>query len=508
MRSVTAAEARRLDVETIANGTPGIVLMERAAAQVAAEVVRVLARRPALGAEVVVVAGTGNNGGDGFETARLLLSSGRVGRVSTLLVGSGPDRLPADARTVYERLCSAAVTPIAVTTEDGLEPIRRATLVVDALFGTGLSRPVGTESLEAAAIRMMNAGPFVVAVDIPSGLRGSDGEVSGPHVAADVTVTFGCPKIAHVLLPAASGCGRVVVAPVGLRGEDHEEEEGTGPEVVTARDVGRLLPRRSPESHKGTFGTVCVVGGAVGMAGAPALAARAAFRSGVGKVVVSAPEEVRPIVHGLCPEATTAPDGVDPSTFQALAVGPGLGTTERSERVFRQALGSGIAAVFDADALNLAAGRPEVFARAARTVLTPHPGEAARLLGVSTKQVGRDRKGAALELASRSGAAVVLKGFRSIVATPEGEVWFVLAGNPGMATGGSGDVLTGVIGAFLARGLTARDAAAAGAYLHGLAGDLATEALGEDGVIASDIVENLPAAFSFLPRFRNAQPTR
>jgi NAD(P)H-hydrate epimerase len=507
MRSVTAAEARRLDAETIASGTPGIVLMERAATQVAAEVVRVLARRPALGAEVVVVAGTGNNGGDGFETARLLLSGGRVGRVSTLLLGSGPDRLPADARTVYERLRSAAGPPIVVTTEDGLEPIRRATLVIDALFGTGLSRPVGAESLEAAAIRMMNAGSFVVAVDIPSGLRGGDGEVSGPHVAADVTVTFGCPKVAHVLLPAAGGCGRVVVASVGLRGED-DEEKGTGPEVVTARDAGRLLPRRGPESHKGTFGTVCVVGGAVGMAGAPALAARAAFRSGAGKVVVSAPEEVRPIVHGLCPEATTAPDGVDPSPFQALAVGPGLGTTERSERVFRQALGSDIAAVFDADALNLAAGRPEVFARAARTVLTPHPGEAARLLGVSTTQVGRDRKGAALELARRSGAAVVLKGFRSIVATPEGEVWFVLAGNPGMATGGSGDVLTGVIGAFLARGLMARDAAAAGAYLHSLAGDLATEALGEDGVIASDIVDRLPEAFVSLRRYGNAEAVR
>ena len=501
MRSVTAAEARRQDARTMAAGVPGIVLMERAAAQAAAEIARILGRRPALGAHVVVAAGTGNNGGDGFETASLLLSCPSVGRVTTLLVGEGPDELPADARTTYERLRSAGGAPIRVTAGSDLEPIRRATLVVDALFGTGLSRPISGESLSGSAVRLMNASPFVVALDIPSGLHGGERGIPGLHVAADVTVTFGCPKVAHVLSPSAGPCGRVVVAPIGLVGEEGGDE-GTGPETVTAGEVGGLLPRRDPESHKGTYGTVCVSGGAVGMAGAPALAARAAFRSGAGKVVVSVPEEVRPIVHGLCPEATTAPEGADPAPFQALAVGPGLGTGGRSEQVFRQALRSGIAAVFDADALNLAAGQPELFVREARTVLTPHPGEAARLLGISTAQVGRDREGAALELARRSGAAVVLKGFRSIVATPAGEISYVLAGNPGMATGGSGDVVTGVIGALLARGLSARAAAAAGAYLHGLAGDLATEVLGEDGVTASDIVSRLPEAFSSLSRVR------
>jgi NAD(P)H-hydrate epimerase len=507
MRSVTAAEARRMDAETIAGGTPGIVLMERAAAHVAAEVIRILARRPSLGAGIVVVAGSGNNGGDGFEAARLLLACGAAGTVSTLLVGGDPGRLPPDAATTFERLRAAGGSPVQAAAEQDLEPIRRATLVVDALFGTGLSRPIGEGSLEGSAVRLTNGGAFVVAVDVPSGIGGSDGALPGLHVFADVTVTFGCPKVGHVLLPAAGACGRIVVAPIGVRGEE-EGAGGSGPEAVTAGDAARHLPRRSRESHKGTFGTVLVAGGAVGMAGAPALAARAALRSGAGKVVISAPPEVCPIVHVLCPEATTAAEGADPGVFQALAVGPGLGTAGRAGEVLRQALGSGVPAVFDADALNLAAGRPELFVRAAPTVLTPHPGEAARLLGVSTAEIGRDRPGAALELARRSRAAVVLKGFRSVVASPDSEIAFVLAGNPGMATGGSGDVLTGVIGALLARGLPARAAAETGAYLHGLAGDLAAEALGEEGLIASDLVGRLPEAFLSLLRPRPLGPSR
>ena len=501
MRSVTGAEARRMDAETIAAGTPGIVLMERAAAHVAAEVARILVRRPELGAEVVVVAGAGNNGGDGFEIARLLLGAGAAHHVSTLLIGD-PGRLPPDAAETCGRLRLAGGNLTLVAAEAGLEPIRRATLVVDALLGTGLSRPVDGGSLEGIAVRLMNGGAFVVAVDVPSGLRGGEAGLEGPHVYADVTVTFGCPKVCHVLLPSAGVCGRIVVAPIGVRGEAGESG-GSGPEAITSREAAAWLPRRKPEGHKGTYGTVLVVGGAPGMAGAPALAARAAFRSGAGKVAVAAPADVRPIVHLLCPEATTISEEDDPAAFQALAVGPGLGTSERSARLLARALASGIPAVFDADALNLAAGKPERFVRDVPTVLTPHPGEAARLLGVSTAEIAKDRRGAALELTRRSRAVVVLKGFRSVVAEPGGEASFVLAGNPGMASGGSGDVLTGVIGALLARGVPARGAAGAGAFLHGLAGDFAAESLGEEGIVASDIVERLPVAMLSLTRPRD-----
>ena len=246
MRSVTGAEARRMDAETIAAGTPGIVLMERAAAHVAAEVARILVRRPELGAEVVVVAGAGNNGGDGFEIARLLLGAGAAHHVSTLLIGD-PGRLPPDAAETCGRLRLAGGNLTLVAAEAGLEPIRRATLVVDALLGTGLSRPVDGGSLEGIAVRLMNGGAFVVAVDVPSGLRGGEAGLEGPHVYADVTVTFGCPKVCHVLLPSAGVCGRIVVAPIGVRGE----AGGRGPEGVPFGGGGAwrgslLRPGREP----------------------------------------------------------------------------------------------------------------------------------------------------------------------------------------------------------------------------------------------------------------------
>jgi NAD(P)H-hydrate epimerase len=493
VRAVTAEEARRLDAETIAAGTPGIVLMERAASRVAQEILDLVGRRPRLGGEVVVLAGAGNNGGDGFEVARLLGASVSCGRVTVLLVGD-PDRLPPDAATTFGRLGAAGIPVHRVRCPGDLEPLSRATLSVDALLGTGLSRPISPGSLEADAVERVSLAPYVVAVDLPSGLAGGRPDLPGPHVRADLTVTFGRPKIAHVRLPAAGACGRIVVAPIGLLGEAGSSV-GSGPEVVSAGDAFRILPPRTPDGHKGTYGTVGIIGGQIGMAGAPALAARAAFRCGAGKVVVKAPDAVRPIVHALCPEATTISLGAVFGQVEALAVGPGLGTSGEAAEALREAAASPRPAVFDADALNLAAGVPEVFQRDAPTVLTPHPGEAARLLRVSTEAVGRDRVGAAVDLARRARSVVVLKGFRSVIASADGEVAIVLAGNPGMATGGAGDVLTGVIAALLARGLGARDAAAVGAFLHGLAGDLGRERMGEESLVAGDLVEFLPEAF-------------
>jgi NAD(P)H-hydrate epimerase len=235
------------------------------------------------------------------------------------------------------------------------------------------------------------------------------------------------------------------------------------------------------------------------MAGAPALAARAAFRAGAGKVVVVAEEASRAAVHALVAEATTSAGLPEAAALSAVAVGPGLGTTPAAARLLEESLETGRPAVLDADALNLLAGRPEdVRRRPAPTVLTPHPAEAARLLSVATPDVVGDPEEAALRLALRSGATVVLKGFRTVVASPDRRVARVLSGNPGMATGGSGDVLTGIVGALLARGFTGWDSASAGAYLHGLAGDLARERLGEESLTASDVVANLGAAFRLL----------
>jgi NAD(P)H-hydrate epimerase len=491
VRVLGGAEAREADARTIAAGTPGIVLMDRASEAVARECVRAIEASPARGERVVILCGTGNNGGDGFGAARLLHRSPVTGEVAVLLVGVR-EKVSGDAAEMLRRLENEGEGVVEVGGAEGFEPLRGATLVVDALFGTGLSRPVEEASLHALAFRLASSRrAFVAAVDVPSGLDSGSGRSDVPHVRADLTVTFGFPKVAHLLAPAAGSCGRVVVADIGLL---PDEGNVGGPEAVTARDVAPFFPRRPAAAHKGTFGTLGVVGGAWGMAGAAALAARSAFRCGAGKVVVVADEASRAAIHALVAEATTAALLV-PAGLTSLAVGPGLGTSEASRALLDAALESGLPAVLDADALNLLAGRIELLRdRSVPTVLTPHPGEASRLLGVTTAAIAGDVEGAARRLAERSGSVVLLKGFRSVVATPEGNVVRILSGNPGMASGGSGDVLTGAVGALLARGLTARDAAHAAAFLHGLAGDLARESVGEEALVASDVVEALCGA--------------
>lgn len=495
MRVLGTAEARAADEATIAAGTPGIVLMERASEAVARECVRAIAASPLRGERIVVLSGTGNNGGDGFGAARLLRPSPAAGRVTVLLVG-GREKVSGDAAEMLRRAEGEGVEVSEVEDAAGLEPLRSATLVIDALFGTGLSRPIDEGSLVDHAVRLASSRrAFVVAVDVPSGLDSGSGRADAPHVHADLTVTFGFPKLAHLLVPAAGSCGRVVVAGIGLV----PGAGGTGaPEAVTAPDVAPAFPRRPAGAHKGSYGTLAVVGGASGMAGAAALAARAAFRTGVGKVVVVADEASRPAIHALVAEATTA--GLLPgSGLTALAAGPGLGTSTVARGLLEACLATSLPVVLDADALNLLAGNPEVLrGRSSPTVLTPHPGEASRLLGVPTAAVGADPEGAAKRLATASGATVVLKGFRSVIASPEGRTARVLSGNPGMASGGSGDVLTGVVGALLARGLPAWEAAGAGAFLHGLAGDLARERLGEEALAASDVSGALAEAIQVV----------
>lgn len=492
MKVLGAAEARAADARTISAGIPGLVLMERAAEAVARECARAVAAAPPRGERVVVVCGTGNNGGDGLAAARLLRRSPAVGGVDVLLLGSR-ERVGGDSAGMLRRLEEEGGRAVVVESAGGLEPLRGATLVVDALFGTGLSRPLGEDDLATRAVRLASSGrAFVVAVDVPSGVDPGSGRIEGPHVRADLTVTFGFPKVAHLLLPAAGACGRVVVADIGLLPPEGVSE---APEAVTARDVAPLFPPRVAAAHKGTYGTLGVVGGAWGMAGAAALAARAAFRCGAGKVTVVADERSRAAIHALVAEATTAA-ALPETGWTALAVGPGLGTSGASRSLLDAALRTGLPAVLDADALNLLAGRPEALAgRAAPTVLTPHPGEASRLLDLPAASVTADPEAAARRLAERSGAVVVLKGFRSVVADPDGWLARVLSGNPGMASGGSGDVLTGMVGALLARGLPARNAAAAAAFLHGLSGDLAREGRGEEPLAASDLVDALPDAF-------------
>ena len=493
MKVLTSEAARALDARTIAAGTPGLVLMKRAAAALVREIAGVVARRASRGARIVVLAGPGNNGGDGFEAARLLKAAHVGGNVETLLFGA-PEHLSLDARKTHQRLEKAGGAIREVTKEADLEPLRTATLVVDALFGTGLKRPISPDGLPARAVRLVAEGrSFVVSVDVPSGLSADEPLPWSPAVRADLTVTFGYPKPCHVRLPAAALCGRIGVAGIGFL--PLEEESGTAGDAICALDVARLFPRREATAHKGTFGRLLVVGGSEGMAGAPALAARGAHRSGAGLVSVFAPDSVRWVVHALSPETTTAGADVDVARFDALAVGPGLGASTAARALLQRTAAARLPAVFDADALNLAGEAAYFASRVAPTVLTPHAGEAGRLLGLDAERVNADREVAAREIASRAKAVVILKGFRPLVASPAGQVVPVLAGNPALASGGTGDVLTGVVGACLARGLDAFDAACAAAWLHGMAGDFVREVRGEESLSASDVVEALSEAF-------------
>ncbi len=525
MRILSAEAMARVDRAAIEElGIPSMVLMENAAIGVADAVGRSF---PEAGA-VAIFCGPGNNGGDGLAIGRQLAARGH--RVACFLALEGRELHGAAAAQL--EICRALgpelVRLIEIGPDDDLRPpvdaAREADLVVDALFGTGLARPLEgryaelVEALDALAVPKL-------AVDLPSGLSGSRIEPIGPHLTADLTVTFGALKPAQVFPPAADAAGQVVVADLGLppawidrEDERWGEEEGTLHLLVGDEVAGLLAPRRA-DSHKGTFGHLLVVAGATGKAGAAILTAAAAVRAGAGLVTAAVPEPIVQtvdagslesmslalpaeregllgrIAEGAADVVLAAADGKD-----ALALGPGLGSGDPvASEIRRAVLECPLPLVLDADGVNAFAGRHrELAEREAPTVLTPHPGELARLLGVETKEISGDRLGSVRRAARETGAVVVLKGHLTLIAEPDGAVRVNPTGNPGLATGGTGDVLTGVIGAFLAQGYLAVEAACLGAYLHGVAGDLAAERVGEVSLRASDLVEALPAAFERL----------
>ncbi|HEX5760209.1 MAG TPA: NAD(P)H-hydrate dehydratase [Thermoanaerobaculia bacterium] len=512
MRVLTAEGMRAVDRAAIDElGVPGLVLMENAALGVVEAIGEVFPRA----ASAAVFCGPGNNGGDGLAVARHLAVRGY--RVETVLAAGGR-ALGGDA-AVQLGICRALELPLAELPPDAdlgpaLAAARDADLVVDALFGTGLARPLAGQP--AALVAALNELPRPrVAVDLPSGLSGSRAEVWEPHLRADLTVTFAAPKVAHVLPPAADSVGELVVADLGIPSWVVEGAPGAL-HLLVEDEAAALLPPRPPGAHKGDCGHALLIAGSAGKAGAALLAARGAVRGGAGLVTVAVPEPLLAAVDLASLESMTLalPARPDGSLAEgavervraalagkgALALGPGLGTQpETAAAVRRIARESPVPLVVDADGLNAFAGHlPELAARMVATILTPHPGEMGRLLGIPTAEVEADRLGAAERAARETGAVVLLKGRRTLVATPEGAVWVIPTGNPGMATGGTGDVLTGLLAALLAQGLEPLDAALAGAYVHGLAGDLAAERQGTRGLSAGDLAEALPAAFRRL----------
>jgi NAD(P)H-hydrate epimerase len=395
-------------------------------------------------------------------------------------------------------------------------------LILDALLGTGTKG--GATGRIREAIEAINAsGCEVVSVDIPSGLDGSISSVPGPCVEADATIALAAMKIALVFPPASRYAGDVVVADIGIP-EAAFESEGSDLVLMDRPTASALIPRRDPDSHKGDYGHVLIVAGSRGKSGAAVLMARGCLRSGAGLVTVAAPASAQPVIAAGFAEAMTetlpeteagaiAPSALPKlrellSARDVLAAGPGLGTDPGTSEAVRELVaGCSKPMILDADALNiLAAARGQSsmgpggswFGIGASAVLTPHPGEASRLIGVSTKEIQSDRLGGARRLAKESGAVVLLKGYRSLATDPRGTVFVNPTGNPGMATGGTGDVLSGVVAAWLAQGLGPLEAAALSAWVHGAAGDTAARELGMISMTAGDLVERLPAAYLAL----------
>lgn len=512
MKIVTAAQMQALDRRAITEAhIPSLTLMENAGTSVVAAMEQIFGSLA--GKTVAVLCGKGHNGGDGFVVARLLKRK-RV-RVQVLLMARVSD-LAGDAMTMYRRFMSAAGASavLACPSSAKLQTLlRRSDLIVDALLGTGLSAPI-TGPYRTAIDCMNDVDRPVTAVDLPSGIHADTGAVLGTAVRATLTVTFALPKLGLYVGPGIDHAGTIRIADIGIP-PSYADAVDSRISLITGDETRRLLPARLPSGHKGTYGHVGIIAGSVGKTGAAALAAKAALRVGAGLVTVATPASVNDTLEAKLLEVMTVPmpetnartlarSGLDrlvtfTNARSAVAIGPGLTThPETVELIHALITRLEKPSVLDADALNAMAGRPALLAECkVPLILTPHPGEMARLEEQATPQsVNADRIGTASRFAQQRGVILVLKGARTVVAHPNGQVAICPTGNPGMATAGTGDALTGIIVGLLAQGLNVWDAARAGTYFHGLAGDLAAASLGSAGMTAGDLIERIPHALT------------
>lgn len=510
MRILTADEARAFDRWAMEQlGLPPLVLMENAALALADAVGE---RFPAA-RRVALFCGPGNNGGDGFALGRQLAARGY--EVELFLAAFGRPLANDCARQL--EICEAlGLDPVELGEDWRPAAVRAAgaDLIVDALFGTGLARPL-VAPFDALVELLNELGRPCLAVDLPSGLDAGRGSLPGAAVRATATVTFAAPKVAHLLAPAAEQVGELLVADLGVPFDASPVAQGDFHLLVSEELATELVPRR-PGAHKGDFGHVLLVAGSRGKAGAAILAARAAVVGGAGLVTVASVESAWPALAAAVPEAmslalpeepagglaATAGEALFAAALErdVVALGPGLGTAAETAALVRDlVLRIPRPVVLDADGLNAFAGRAaELAGRRAPTLLTPHPGELARLLGETVGELQADRPAAARRAAQLTGSIVVLKGERTIIALPEGRCFLNLTGNPAMASGGSGDVLTGLLAARLAQGDEPALAAQLAVHLHGLAGDLAHAARGGPAVPAGCLVDHLAAAHDRL----------
>ena len=496
MKILTAEQMRNIDRRATERfGVPSIVLMENAAIAV----VEAIARHYPDAERVAILCGTGKNGGDGLAVARHLENRGIV---PVVLIAGDRSRYRDDALinlTICERL-NIPLYEVREPAEEALAHAADVDLIVDAIFGTGLNRaPAGLEGEIIRAVTELRIP--VLAVDLPSGLSASSPIPFEPAIRAETTVTFAAPKLCHVFDPAATWCGEVIVADISIPAVALDEENVTL-SLTTQNDVAPYVAERGAATHKGTYGHVGIIGGSSGRVGAAVLAARGALRSGAGLVTVMTDVDTASMVHTASVESMTWSGELAPflERKDAIVAGPGLADDDPAYKVTRQQIATiELPLVIDASALNAFAGAIESINPNGRpVVITPHPGELARLTGSTTAEIANDRIGAVRDAAARSRCVVVLKGHQTLIADPEGRVNVNPTGNPGMATGGMGDVLAGMVGAYLARGLDPFDAAITATYLHGRAADLLEEEMGDAGLTATDVADRIPQAMRSL----------
>jgi ADP-dependent NAD(P)H-hydrate dehydratase / NAD(P)H-hydrate epimerase len=514
MKITTAAEMREIDrVTTEKFGVPSLKLMENAGSAV----VRFAIAKYPKARKFTIFCGKGNNGGDGFVAARKL---GHEGKRVVVILLCDPAELKGDAAEMFKAM---KLDPVIVTSADRLKGDHiaialSADVIIDAILGTGYRPPV--TGLYAEAINVINAGKKpIIAVDIPSG---ADADTFSPEekslrARADHVVTFTALRPAHVFANLTRG--ETLVAPIGS--PEEAIQSSLQLEVITPREVGPLLRDRDPEGHKGTYGHALVVGGSFGKCGAAAMAGLAVLRTGAGLSTIATPKSVLNAVAGFAPEVMTeplaetdsgtiSPASLDNGSLDAVtkgmdvaALGPGIGRHDETVQFVRRFVERyEMPLVIDADGLNAFDGVTDKLNGSKRPlVLTPHPGEMSRLAGLSVADIQRDRIGIARRFATDHKCILVLKGHRTLIAFPDGIVWVNVTGNPGMATGGSGDVLTGMTAGMMAQAHSLKEddrwnrAVLAAVYLHGLSGDAAREKMGEASMIAGDLITNLPEAF-------------
>jgi NAD(P)H-hydrate epimerase len=521
MRVLNTGQMREADRRTIEDiGIPSIVLMENAGRQAVAAMEAAFDELGTM--RVGVMCGRGNNGGDGFVVARTLIQRGVD--TSVFLLGSVSE-VRGDARTNLEVLGRIGLTVVEITNAQEWElhssELAECDLMVDAILGTGFRGRL-TGFLETVIADLNGLGVPVVAIDLPTGVSADSAEIEGPAIEASMTVTLAAPKIPLVFPPADSHAGDLVIADIGIPLPLLDEIEGQHLELLTRERMREIVPARAADSHKGDFGRVLIVAGSTGRTGAAHLAALGALKSGAGLVTVATPRSCLPVVASMAPEYMTEPleettqgtidfaavDRVLDINADVIAVGPGLGQAPGTSAFVHALLErAGVPLVLDADALNAFAGEPDrLMGRdEVAVVITPHPGEMARLLNTTVDAIQRDRLRHAREFAAAHKVHVVLKGHRTLIAAPDGRTFVNLTGNAGMATGGTGDLLTGMLAAWLAQLLDAEAAAKLAVYLHGTAGDLAEADEGDVAMTAGDVAAHLGDAVLELTARRQAK---